>query len=207
MTNFIPVFPLQAVVYPGEELQLHIFEPRYRQLIQECYTSGKPFGIPALLGNEIAEMGTLVQVTAIRKVYEDGKMDITTQGQKVFRILEFVNSIPGKLYSGAIVNYPPNEEGSEPGLAQKVITILQSIFAALHSKQKFSKPNGVPTSYHLAQYMGFSLQQKYELLGLLQERQRLEYQRRHLQRLVPPIADTDRLFEKTPIDGHFFSKN
>ena len=46
MTNFIPIFPLSIVVYPGEELNLHIFEPRYKQLITESYQANRSFGIP-----------------------------------------------------------------------------------------------------------------------------------------------------------------
>ena len=55
MTNFIPIFPLEIVVYPGEKLNLHIFEPKYKQLISECYKNKKPFGIPPVLKNKIAE--------------------------------------------------------------------------------------------------------------------------------------------------------
>ena len=55
MTNFIPIFPLELVVYPGEKLNLHIFEDRYKQLISECYKERKPFGIPPVIKNKIAE--------------------------------------------------------------------------------------------------------------------------------------------------------
>ena len=55
MTNFIPIFPLSIVVYPGEDLNLHIFEPRYKQLIAECIATKKPFGIPAVIGNNMNE--------------------------------------------------------------------------------------------------------------------------------------------------------
>ena len=61
MTNFIPIFPLGIVVYPGEELNLHIFEPRYKQLITDVNQSKKPFGIPAVIDNKVNEMGTLVE--------------------------------------------------------------------------------------------------------------------------------------------------
>ena len=110
MTNFIPIFPLAIVVYPGEQLNLHIFEPRYRQLINECFAAKKPFGIPAVIDNKINEMGTLVQVKEVSRVYEDGKMDIKTEGLQVFRMLEAIHELPDKLYSGAIVNYPDNDE-------------------------------------------------------------------------------------------------
>src|SRR5437868_1316826 len=72
MTNFIPVFPLGIVVFPGETVNLHIFEPRYKQLVNECYAEGKPFGIPTVIDNKLNEMGTLVRVAEIVKVYDNG---------------------------------------------------------------------------------------------------------------------------------------
>jgi Lon protease-like protein len=110
MTNFIPIFPLGIVVFPGEDLNLHIFEPRYKQLITDCFAEARPFGIPTVLKNGLSERGTLVEVKEIVEVYDDGKLDIKTKGVSIFRILEVVKSIPDKLYSGAIVNYPKNEE-------------------------------------------------------------------------------------------------
>ena len=53
MTNFIPIFPLGIVVYPGEMLNLHIFEPRYKELIKDCHQQKKPFGIPAVFNNRV----------------------------------------------------------------------------------------------------------------------------------------------------------
>ena len=113
MTNFIPIFPLSIVVYPGENLNLHIFEPRYKQLIAECKENKKPFGIPAVIDNRLQDYGTLMEVVDIVKVYDNGEMDIKLKGEKVFRILEVIKTVPDKLYSGAIVNYPDNiEEGN-----------------------------------------------------------------------------------------------
>ncbi len=106
MTNFIPIFPLGIVVYPGEKLNLHIFEPRYKQLINDCYEGKKNFGIPTVLNDKLQEMGSSVLITEITKRYEDGKMDIKTEGQEVFKILELIKDLPDKMYSGAIVNYP-----------------------------------------------------------------------------------------------------
>ena len=109
MTNFIPIFPLGVVAYPGEQLNLHIFEPRYKQLIRECMDLQKPFGIPVVIDDQMMEFGTLMEITMIKQVYDDGKMDIITRGVQVFRLLEVVKEIPDKLFSGAIVNYPDNE--------------------------------------------------------------------------------------------------
>src|SRR5689334_12770887 len=111
MTNFIPVFPLGIVVYPGEKVNLHIFEPRYKQLVHECFSERKPFGIPTVIDNRMNEMGTLVNITEMVKTYDNGEMDIRTEGTRVFRVLELIKTIPDKLFSGAIVNYPENVEG------------------------------------------------------------------------------------------------
>ena len=142
MTNFIPVFPLGIVVYPGESLNLHIFEPRYKQLVSECYTEGKPFGIPTVINNKLQEMGTLVRITEMVKVYDNGEMDIKTQGMRVFRVLEMIRNVPDKLFSGAIVNYPENVEGpGKPELMQKVAIALRELHRLLKITKDFHKPD------------------------------------------------------------------
>ncbi len=72
------------------------------------HTEGKPFGIPTVIDNRLNEMGTLVRITEIVKVYDSGEMDIRTLGLRVFRVLELIKQVPDKLFSGAIVNYPDN---------------------------------------------------------------------------------------------------
>jgi len=119
MTNFIPIFPLSIVVYPHEDLNLHIFEPRYKQLITDCFEKKKPFGIPVVINDKVSEMGTLIEITEITKTYKTGEMDIKTKGKKVFRVLEMISEIPDKLYSGAIVNYPHNHEHGKRILIDK----------------------------------------------------------------------------------------
>jgi uncharacterized protein len=74
MTNFIPIFPLGIVVYPGENLNLHIFEPRYKQLINESAATQKPFGIPTVIGNKMQEYGSMVTVAEITKLYDNGEI-------------------------------------------------------------------------------------------------------------------------------------
>ena len=85
MINFIPIFPLGIVVYPGEELNLHIFEPRYKQLINECYQEKKLFGIPSVIDDQLQDYGTLMQIMEITTVHDNGELDIKTQGDKVGR--------------------------------------------------------------------------------------------------------------------------
>ncbi len=203
MTNFVPIFPLGIVVYPGEVLNLHIFEPRYKQLITECHAEGKPFGIPTVLSNDISEMGTLVEISEIARIYPDGKMDIRTKGLKVFRILEVITSIPEKLYSGAIVNYPVNREDGYAPLRKKVLASIRTLHSLLKVSKNFTQPDEQLRSYDLAHHAGLSLDEEYELLGLLQELQRLEYLKRHLEKVILVMTGMENLKEKIQRNGHF----
>lgn len=204
MTNFIPIFPLGIVVYPGEKLHLHIFEPRYKQLIKECFESKKPFGIPTVANNRLQDMGTLVELSDIVQEYENGEMDIKTQGLKIFRILEVIKKVPEKLYSGAIVNYPENDEDAgNRELMQKVVFGVKELHRLLNISKDFRKAEEQLTSYDVAHHAGLSLEEEYEVLGLLKELQRQEYIRRHLQKVLPMLMEMEQLKEKVKLNGHF----
>ncbi len=203
MTNFIPIFPLGIVVYPGEALNLHIFEPRYKQLINECFEAKKPFGIPTVINDKLFEMGTLVQVVEISKVYEDGQMDIKTEGLKVFRILEMIKDLPEKLYSGAIVNYPENQEKGKRLLMPAIIKAIRGLHDLLKVNKEFKKPEEELWSYDVAHHAGLSLSEEYELLELMHELQRQEYLKRHLAKVLPVMAEMETLKEKVNLNGHF----
>jgi uncharacterized protein len=203
MTNFIPVFPLGIVVFPGEQLNLHIFEPRYKQLINECFETGKPFGIPAIIENQPVELGTLVTVEAIVTRYNDGRMDIITRGETVFRVLELIKEIPDKLYGGAIVTYPENQLGPSPAFMKKVLEHIRELLRILNVSKDFKKPDEELTSYDVAHHAGLSTEDEYELLGLMNELQRLEYLKRSLVAALKVIDQTDKLREKVKLNGHF----
>lgn len=203
MTNFIPIFPLSIVLYPGEQLNLHIFEPRYKQLINECLENKKPFGIPVVLKSGVSEMGTIAQVEKVEKVYDDGKMDITTTGLQVFRILEVVKEIPEKLYSGAIVTYPDNVAEPKKPLIQRIVDSIRQLHKLLNVSKDFSKPDAELSSYDIAHHAALSLEEEYELLQLLREDQRLEYLSRHLKKILPVLNEMESLKNKIKMNGHF----
>ena len=203
MTNFIPIFPLAVVVYPGEELNLHIFEPRYKQLILEAKESKKPFGIPSVIKDQVSEMGTLMELLEIKEVYDNGEMDIMTRGIKVFRMLELVKSIPDKLYGGAIVNYPENYANGNRLLMKKVIAGIRRLHAILKVKKSFKHSDEELWSYEVAHHAGLSLNEEYDLLQLLQELQRQEYLRQHLLKVLPVVTEMETLKDRIQLNGHF----
>lgn len=203
MTNFIPIFPLGIVVYPGEDLNLHIFEPRYKQLINECLAAKKPFGIPTVIDNKMQDHGSLVEITELSAVHENGEMDIKTKGVRIFRILEIIKEVPDKLYSGAIVNYPETREQGNPELMRKVMNSISDLHELLKVNKDFKKEESKLKVFDVAHHIGMSLEEEYELLGLLDERQRQEYLKRFLAKVIPMVAGMEQLKEKIKLNGHF----
>ncbi len=203
MTNFIPIFPLSVVVYPDEDLNLHIFEPKYKQLIKECNEQKKPFGIPVVVDSKVNEMGTLVEIIEISKTYNSGEMDIKTRGKKIFRVLEIIKDVPDKLYSGAIVSYPPNTGHGKKLLMSKVIVAIKELHKLLNVTRPFHKEEEQLTSYDVAHHAGLTLEEEYEFLSLTSELQRQEYLKRHLAKVLPVVAEMESLKEKIKLNGHF----
>jgi len=204
MTNFIPIFPLDIVVYPGEELNLHIFEPRYKQLVNECFEMKKLFGIPAVINDKISETGTLVEIKEISKVYDDGQMDIKSEGKHVFKILEIIKELPDKLYSGAIVTYPKNIiTGGKPELMKLILHGIREVYSRLNISRDFKNADDELKSYDVAHHAGMSIEDEYLLLELLHELQRQEFLKRHLAKVLPVMAQMDLLKGKIKLNGHF----
>ncbi len=203
MTNFIPIFPLQVVVFPGEDLNLHIFEPRYKQLITECFEQKKPFGIPAVIGSELRDYGSLIYIKEIAATHVNGEMDIKTKGDKIFRILELIKIIPDKLYSGAIVNYPNNEMFGDEQVMKMLVAKMKDLHVSLQVKKDFRKPDEELTSYDIAHHSGLTIEQEYEFLQLTMERQRQEYLKRHFEATLPAFDEMKKLKEKIQMNGHF----
>ncbi len=203
MTNFIPIFPLAMVVFPDELLQLHIFEPRYKQLITECFESKKPFGIPSVINSKISEMGTLVDIISIQKHYENGEMDILVKGVDIFRILEVVEELPEKLYSGAIVNYPENRRLGKREMMEKILEGIRTLHDGLNIRKDFLKKDHELWSYDVAHFAGLSLHEEYDFLCLLHELQREEYLKQHLLKVIRAIAEKKSDKEHIKLKDHF----
>jgi len=95
MSNIrLPLFPLNVVLLPGADLPLHIFEPRYREMVRECLDSEAPFGVLLALPNGIAGIGCTAEILEVTKRYPDGRSDILTVGRLPFRVVELFDNEP-----------------------------------------------------------------------------------------------------------------
>lgn len=203
MINFIPIFPLSTVVYPTETLNMHIFEPKYREMIHDCMELKKPFGLLTVIENEIQEFGTLMDILEITKTYESGEMDIKTKGKKVFKTLEHIHQIPEKLYKGAIVSYPKNQIKGKRYIMSKIISLMNVLHDLLKLKNPEKKKDSELWSYDIAHRLGMTLEQEYELLSFTDELHRQEYLRRHLSEVIPVVIEMEALKRKIKLNGHF----
>ena len=88
MSLLLPLFPLDLVLLPGAPLPLHVFEPRYKEMIAECLDEKKPFGVVRSSSEGVAEIGCTAEIVEVTKRYDDGRMDILTRGVERFEVLQ-----------------------------------------------------------------------------------------------------------------------
>ena len=103
----LPLFPLNVVLFPGQTLPLHIFEPRYRVMIQKCVDDNEPFGVVLAQNEEPDEpfdVGTSARVTELKKM-PDGRLNIITMGEERFRLHDWRTSEHGYLI-GDVTTFP-----------------------------------------------------------------------------------------------------
>ncbi len=201
MESFLPLFPLNLVAYPTENLNLHIFEPRYRQLINECLEEQKTFGIPAFINNKLPGYGTEMKILSLSKSYEDGRMDIKTKGLKVFRMLNFQNPVPNKLYAGGRVAYVEDTDTPD-GVISELLLQLDRLHHILQTKVDFDTQLQ-PFSYQIGHKVGLSQEEEYHLLTIDSETERQRYILRHLNKVVPVMSEMERTKERIKLNGHF----
>jgi len=199
----IPLFPLQIVSLPGEKINLHIFEERYKQMTHDCFNQGLAFGICSYEDNKLSEWGTLMQIKEIVRTHPDGEMDIRTIGIQPFQILNFIIQYQEKLYHGAEVELLSLENQSDEGQRREVT----DLYYLLHDRMKMAKDSVDITdpmlSYSIAHKVGLSQAQKIELLTIARESERLDYLKTHIIQLMPTVIALEQTREKVKQNGHF----
>ena len=176
--NQIPLFPLQTVLLPEFPLPLHIFEERYKLLVDFCIANESEFGIVYANGNRIKKAGCTAKIIQVYNQYEDGKMDLLTIGQKRFKI----NSISEEnLYLSADVEYFDDEDEIDSpdlnALSQKGIEILQSLGKLKISNelmQYIGQLNLKVISFIISSIGGFTNSEKQKFLEMTSTAGRIE---------------------------------
>jgi uncharacterized protein len=202
MESFLPLFPLKLVAFPGEHLSLHIFEPRYKQLVNDVLETDSTFGIAVYL-DKLMSFGSEVKLMEVSKVYEDGRMDIKTIGGRVFEILSFDNPAIGKLYAGGRVVYKDDNIKVSESLYAEFLFYLKELFRLMDYAVELI-PLQV-NSFTFAHKIGLKLEEEYDLLMMDKESDRIKYIIRHLLKVIPILRDIESAKEKIKNNGHFKS--
>lgn len=202
MNDYLYLFPLNLVAFPNEKLNLHIFEPRYRQLINECLEKNQTFGIPAYLKNKVQSLGTEMRILELVNTYPDGRMDIRTEGIRTFKILKFDNPTKGKPYSGGDVVFHETDTDGSWVLSTEILELLEKLYEILQVPIPFDF-SIKPLSFHIAHKIGFSIDQEYNLLNIHDEEARLEVIISHLKKTIPMVRELERTKELVQMNGHF----
>ncbi|HMQ06239.1 MAG TPA: LON peptidase substrate-binding domain-containing protein [Saprospiraceae bacterium] len=201
----IPLFPLNLVVFPGERLNLHIFEPRYRQLIHECEEEGKTFVICPHHNGKNISLGTEMRLSSIEKRYKNGKLDIQTLGIKRVKIEAFYNTMMGKLYPGAEIIYLPWNEVTDPELNQKLVTLSDELYRVMGIKKASIETTGTIKTVDIAHKIGLTFEQEIEVLKISDEKDRQKYLIQHISHILPIVKEMEEMKKKVSMNGHFRS--
>lgn len=149
------------------------------------------------------EFGTMMEITEVSKEYEDGKMDIKTKGDRVFRMLEIVKEIPEKLYSGGIVSYLYDHRNGSQKILASLLADMRKLHTDLGIHKEMSKKDDELSSFDIAPHVGLSMDDEYQLLQYENELHRQEFIKRHLAKVMPIVNEMQSLKKKVQLNGHF----
>ena len=162
------LFPLGVVLLPGEQIPLHVFEPRYRELIGECLDGGAEFGL--LLADEagVRSVGTRARVVEVLERFDDGRLNVVVEGGERFRVLEMTEG--RSFHTAQVEEVADVEDPPAPAAEEQAL----DLFRKLRDEVGVDLDDPAPGAYGIAGLLDFDVQAKQELLELTSERLRVE---------------------------------
>lgn len=205
MLSKIPIFPLNIVVFPFSKYPLHIFESRYKKMINYCLLEKKGFGIVTNIDNELSKIGSYVEIDTILQKFDNGEMDISVKGKGRF----FVNNIlthPDKYLIAEVTEYNDITSDVDPSLLAE----LQNSFERLIEKANFQLEEAFWRNYEetglksfkLAEKSGLTLQQQQALLTFQDEKKRVDYLIDHFETIEKQISESSTIRSLIMSDGY-----
>ncbi|MGD9384812.1 MAG: LON peptidase substrate-binding domain-containing protein [Desulfobacterales bacterium] len=175
--QIIPLFPLGVVLLPQMELPLHIFEERYKVMINECLEQDRDFGVVYYDGSDIRSIGCTAKILGVVKHYEDGRMDIVTQGKTRFAIKDIDQS---RIYLQAKVLLFEDEDetasDNDAILAEEVIHLFKDLDRISETRRDYNALADLDIkhlSFLIPSTEGFTTEERQQFLEITSPRQRL----------------------------------
>ena len=166
------LFPLPLVLMPTERLPLHIFEPRYKELIGECLDSDAEFGLVLATGDgAVHDVGTRAHVDEVLDVLEDGAMNVVVRGGDRFRLLELTT---GRSFTTCLVEPVEDEDDSlEPADTEHALELFRELAEATDSDVELPDADTDGLDFVLASRVDFGVEAKQELLATTSPKARM----------------------------------
>jgi len=170
----IPLFPLNVVLLPGAELPLHIFEPRYREMVKDCLEEKSEFGMLLSLPNGVARVGCTAEILDVVKCYEDGRMDILTAGRAPFRVVDLFTQDP--LLEGHVDYLEDRETPANPRIQRELVELFEACHTLIFDDYPKNLEGASPEelAYLVAATLPLELLWKQQILELRSEADRQE---------------------------------
>ena len=200
MRSLLPLFPLELVLFPGAPLPLHIFEPRYKEMIGECLTQKSVFGVLRAQESGLADIGCTAEIVAVTKNYDDGRMDIVTQGRQRFELLD-VNQ-ERTFLRGEILYVTDEPERPTDEETHRALDLHKQILALAHAQQDLPSDEETSLSYQLAGSLPLDLDFKQKLLGLRSEAQRIRAVIEYFESILPNLRRAVVMRQRAGGNGH-----
>jgi hypothetical protein len=197
------MFPLNIIVCPGEKINLHIFESRYRQLFHECDASGITFGIPFIQEGNMEKYCAEVALENIAKKYDDGTLDVTVKGVGLLKISKFYKQHANKLYPAAEIEKIPFDFKPDVEANRKIIPLLKELYELLNIiNVPIKSPEEYRTSDNLHK-MGLTGKQESLMLYIRSERERAQFILKHLEIFIKQARLMEQVKSIAAQNGHF----
>jgi len=195
----IGLFPLELVLLPTERVPLHIFEPRYKELIGECLRSGNEFGLVLEDERGRREIGTRAVVVEVLQVFDDGRMNVVVEGHDRFRLRELTS---GRTFLTGDVEPVDDEEDEAPTAdSDRALTLFRQLVEVAGGDVEEPDGTSGSLSFEIASRIDFGIEPKQELLELRSEPARLKHLCELLERAVEAVQREREVRERAATNG------
>jgi ATP-dependent Lon protease len=198
----LPLFPLNVVLLPGADMPLHIFEPRYRQMVRDCLEAKSPFGMLLALPNGMAGTGCTAEILEVTSRYDDGRCDILAVGREPFRIVELFPGEP--LMRGDVDFLEDRPVPANPRISRELIELYETCHTLIFDDYPREPAESTEDriSYRIAARLPMDLLWKQRVLELRSEVERQERLVAYLREWAPHLQKEDTLRAQAAGNGH-----
>jgi ATP-dependent Lon protease len=198
----IPLFPLNVVLLPGADLPLHIFEPRYLEMVRRCLKEKSVFGVLLALPKGVARVGCTAEIIEVVKPYDDETMDILTVGRETFRVIEFFEDNP--LAEGHVDYLEDRDTSANPSLRQELIELYETCHTLVFEDypKNADATQCAQLSFLVAAALPMDLLWKQQILELRSESDRQERLVGYLRAWAPHLQKTGVMRQRAGGNGH-----